>query len=147
MNYRIYFLFLIIFIAPFARAQESASWKVSLGKKNILTGTAEDTSKNIISFKKADLTNNGMFKIEYTEPKNSATKGWVRTIALMDTASAVVAQRDSTNELRFYNKDMLKILWSRKKVTLYTWAAPADPAMAAAIRIRRQHLCTIVLAD
>jgi hypothetical protein len=137
----------MIFIAPFAHAQESASWKVSLGKKNILTGNAEDTSKNIISLKKADLTNNGMFRIEYTEPKNSATKGWVRTIALMDTTSAVVAQRDSTSELRFYNKDMLKILWSRKKVTLYTWAAPADPAMAAAIRIRRQHLCTIVLAD
>ncbi len=147
MNYRICLLLLTILIVPFAHAQETASWKVYLGKKNILTGTAEDTSKNFISVKKADLTNNGMFKIEYTEPKNSATKGWVRTIALMDSTSAVVAQRDSTNALQFYNKDMLKILWSRKKVSLFTWAAPADPAMAAAIRIRRQHLCTIVLAD
>ena len=147
MNYRICLFFLTILIAPFAHAQETASWKVYLGKKNILTGNTEDTSKNIIAVKKADLTNNGMFKIEYTDSKNSATKGWVRTIALMDTTSAVVAQRDSTSELRFYNKDMLKILWSRKKVSLYTWAAPADPAMAAAIRIRRQHLCTIILAD
>jgi len=147
MNHRIYFLFLVILIAPFAQAQESASWKVYLGKKNILTATAEDTSKNIISLKKADLTNNGRFKVEYTDSKNSATKGWVRTIALMDSATGVVAQRDSSNALEFYNKDMLKILWSRKKVTFFTWAAPADPAMAAAIRIRRQHLCTIVLAD
>jgi len=146
MKYRIYIIFLIILIAPIAHAQETASWKVYLGKKNILTGNTEDTTKNLIAVKKADLTNNGMFKIEYTEPKNSA-KGWVRTIALMDSNSAVVAQRDSTSELRFYNKDMLKILWSRKKVSLFTWAAPADPAMAAAIRIRRQHLCTIVLAD
>src|SRR5436189_2824468 len=114
MNYRIKLLLLMILIAPFARAQESASWKVSLGKKNILTSSSEDTSKNLISIKKADLTNNGMFKIEYTEPKNSATKGWVRTIALMDTNSTVVAQRDSTSSLQFYNKDILKILWSRK---------------------------------
>ena len=147
MNYRIFLISLIILIAPFARAQESASWKVYLGKKNILTGTAEDTSKNFISLKKADLTNNSRFKVEYIEPKNSATKGWVRTIALMDSTSAVVAQRDSSNALEFYNKDVLRILWSRKKVSFYTWAAPADPAMAAAIRIRRQHLCTIVLAD
>lgn len=147
MKYRICLIFLIIFTTPFAHAQESASWKVYLGKKNILTGTAEDTSKNLISLKKADLTNNGRFKIEYTDSKNSATKGWVRTIALMDSTSAVVAQRDSTNALEFYNKDMLRILWSRKKVSLFTWAAPADPAMAAAIRIRRQLLCTIVLAD
>ena len=147
MKYRIYIILLIILIAPFAHGQESASWKVYLGKKNILTGNSEDTSKNIISLKKADLTNNGMFKIEYTEAKNSTTKGWVRTIALMDSTSAMVAQRDSTNVLHFYNKDMLRILWSRKKVNLFTWAAPADPAMAAAVRIRRQHLCTIVLAD
>ena len=147
MNYRIFLISLIILNAPFARAQDNASWKVYLGKKNILTGTAEDTTKNFISLKKADLTNNARFKVEFTDSKNSATKAWVRTIALMDSTSAVVAQRDSTTALEFYNKDMLRILWSRKKVSFYTWAAPADPSMAAAIRIRRQHLCTIVLAD
>lgn len=129
-------------------AQESASWKVTLNKKTLLTSSdTEDTVKNRLFIKREDLTNNGSFKVEYTEPKNSETKGWVRSMAVFDTNSTMMAQMDSTHVLLFYNRDILKLLWSRKKVIVYTWAAPSDKGMAAAVRIRRLRLCTLELAQ
>ena len=107
----------------------------------------EDTLKNKLQLKKSDLANNNIFKIEYNEPKNSTTKGWVRTIVIMDTTSAVVVQQDSVSLLQLYNKDLMKLLWSRQKVNVYTWVKPLDPGMAAAIRIRRFHLCSIELIE
>ena len=148
MRYRIItILFSCLLITSFGFTQEVGTWKILSGKKVILAGVDEDSSKNTILLKKADLSNNNFFKIEFTEPKNSVTKGWVRTVALMDTVSTVIVQRDSTSSIQLYNRDMLKILWSRKKVHIYTWAAPADPGMAAAVRIKRILLSTLVLAD
>jgi hypothetical protein len=148
MRYKISALLLLAIVTSFSiHAQEGASWKIVLNKKAVLTATAEDTVKNKITIKKDELSNNAIFKIEYNEPKNSPTRLWVRSIGLFDTLSAAVAQQDSVHTMQFYNKDLLKVLWNRKKVLIYTWAAPADKAMAAAIRIRRQHLCTIELVD
>ncbi|MBC7849856.1 MAG: hypothetical protein H7Y31_08970 [Chitinophagaceae bacterium] len=128
-------------------AQEGASWKVVLNKKTILVGTnADDTAKNHIRIKKADLSNNGVFKIDYTEAPNSP-KGWNRSIAIFDTSSTAMVQRDSTNSFYLYNRDLMKVLWSRKKVIVYTWSMPSDPSMAAAIRLRRIPLCTIESAE
>lgn len=129
-------------------AQDGATWKVTVSKKNILTASnADDTLTNTVRLKKADLSNNGIFKIEYIEPKNSATKGWIRHIAIYDTNSNAMTQLDSTSIIQFYNRDLLKLLWSRKKLIAYTWSNPADPGMAAAIRIRRFRLCSIELVD
>lgn len=142
------FVVCLLLIQFGVNAQETASWKVTLNKKTILNGTdTEDTVKNRLLIKREDLSNNGSFKVEYTEAKNSETKGWVRTMAVYDTTSTMMAQMDSTHVLLFYNKDILKLLWSRKKVIVYTWAAPADKAMAAAIRIRRLRLCTLEMAE
>ena len=129
-------------------AQDSASWKIVLNKKAVFTSyPGADTSANLLKIKKSDLDNNGIFKVEYTEPKNNPTRTWVRTMAIFDTASNVVVQRDSATLLQLYNRDIMKILWSRKRILVYSWTAPADPGMAAAVRIRRTHLCTIELLD
>lgn len=141
-------MFLLLLCGFFTNAQEGASWKIILNKKAILTASGqEDTLKNKLQLKKSDLANNNIFKIEYSEPKNSTTRGWVRTIVIMDTTSAVVVQQDSVSLLQLYNKDLMKLLWSRQKVDVYTWLKPLDPGMAAAIRIRRFHLCTIELIE
>ena len=149
MYFRLFFVTLCSSLSIISvTAQESGSWKIILNKKAVLSATGiEDSLKNKVLLKKSDLSNNNIFKIEYVEPKNSATKGWVRTIALLDTTAATVAQQDSVTMLQFYNKDMMKILWSRKRINIYTWLKPLDPGMAAAIRVRRFHLCTIELID
>ena len=149
MQYRVILLMSLLLLKGFfSNAQEGANWKIVLNKKAILTASGqEDTLKNKLQLKKSDLDNNNIFKIEYNEPKNSTTKGWVRTIVIMDTTSAVVVQQDSVSLLQLYNKDLMKLLWSRQKVNVYTWVKPLDPGMAAAIRIRRFHLCSIELIE
>ena len=149
MRYRKFSIMLLLVLNGFLTyAQEGANWKIVLNKKAILTASGqEDTLKNKLQIKKSDLANNNIFKIEYNEPKNSTTKGWVRTIVIMDTTSAVVVQQDSVSLLQLYNKDLMKLLWSRQKVNVYTWVKPLDPGMAAAIRIRRFHLCSIELIE
>lgn len=139
-------LFVLLVSSGSIVAQSGGSWKIVLNKKAVLKGEQDsDTMNNLLPVKKADLSNNGIFKIEYD--KKQEPGGWRRSIAVFDTLETAIAQRDSTNSLEFYNKDLLKILWSRKKVYIYTWSAPMDKGMAAAIRIRRIRLCTIELID
>lgn len=139
-----FFLFALV-----SNAQENSSWKVFLNKKNVITSfNFDDSASNIIQIKKADLSNNGVFRLEYIESASEkARSGWMRSIALMDSTGEAVARQDSVQQIAFYNKDLLKMLWVRKKMAFYTWSAPIDKSMAAVIRIRRFRLCTLLLVD
>lgn len=130
-------------------AQQEAAWKVTLNKKVVLQGiVAEDTSQAVLRIKKEDLNNNGIFKIDYAKKKNKdLDDNWHRSIAFFEPGETAVFQKDSTTQLYVYNRDMLKLLWSRKKLMVYTWTTPPDPGMAAVIRIKREKMFTIELED
>lgn len=138
--------FIILLGTMAANAQKPPVWKVTVNKKKVLEASAEDTIKNVIQVKKDDLSNNGVFKLDYKEGSDHPS-GWMRTIAMIDNNNENMAQRDSATAFYMYNKDLLKLLWSRKKIGIYTWATPLDKGVAAAVRIRRYQLCTLVLID
>ena len=141
------FSLLIVLLAGIAGfTQKPPSWKVTLNKKNVLEATSEDSVKNVIPIRKDDLSNNGIFKLDYKEGSDHPG-GWMRTIAMMDLSNETLAQRDSATAMYMYNKDLLKLLWSRKKLNIYTWSTPLDKGVAAAVRIRRYLLCSLVLVD
>lgn len=124
-------------------------WKVTLNRKTVLKGVDEnDTVSNRIQVKKADLTNNNIFKLEYYNKNEKSPKGAMyRTIAYYDPSGSPTVKLDSTFLIMVENRDILKLLWTRKVLTAYTWSSPSDPAMAAAIRIRRTRLFTLELID
>lgn len=130
-------------------AQENISWKVVLNKKTVLeAGPTADSLKNIIQVTKTMLDNRNVFKLDYSEVNTLSSKpGWRRTMALVDTLGTSIVERDSTSQFYLYNRDLMKALWGRNKLVIYTWAKPMDAGMAAAIRLRRTHLCTIELVD
>lgn len=131
-----------------AVAQPQPLWKVTLNKKTVLSGDHYDDSVvNQVLVTKKDLSNNGLFKIEFADKRSNEPNGWIRTLALLESNQAEIAKKDSTAELAIPCKDLLKLLWLRKKLMLYTWSAPLDPAIAAAIRIRRYRICDIILTD
>ena len=81
--------------------------------------------------------------ITYTEEKK--LKDWKRTFAVLD---------EKDNDLMTYSGSSFKIGNAKllslmhqgvKTIKIYTWALPTDPELAARIRIRRTHLCTIRL--
>jgi hypothetical protein len=133
----------------FSKAQDKSTWKLILNKKNLITSfNLEDSSANQIEIKKSDLSNNGVLRIEYLESATEKARGgWMRSIALIDSSGESVAKQDSVQQLAFYNKDLLRMIWNRKKIGVYTWSAPIDKSMAAVIRIRRYKLCTLNLVD
>lgn len=140
---------LLIALVYAGKAQEGMHWKITLNKKVALTGTNfDDTTANQLQVKKEELSNNNLFKIEYFDKNEKGGKGsWVRTIALYDSSESELVKKDSTKQLMFYNKDLLKLIWARKKIYIYTWSSPPDPGMAAAIRIRRLRMCKLELVD
>ncbi len=139
-------LLIILLTGLAAYSQKPPSWKVTVNKKNVLEATVEDSIKNTIQIRKDDLSNNGIFKLDYKEGSDHPA-GWMRTIAMIDQTNETLAQRDSATAMYMYNKDLLKLLWSRKKLGIYTWSTPLDKGVAAAVRIRRYQLCTLVLID
>lgn len=130
-------------------SQEGIYWKITLNKKVALTGTNfEDTVANRLQLRKEDLGNNNLFKVEYFDKNEKRGKGsWVRTIVFTDSVETELVKKDSTLQIMLYNKDLLKLIWARKKIYIYTWSYPPDPSMAAVIRIRRLRLCVLELVD
>lgn len=131
------------------RGQDDIAWKVTLNKKVVLENTLSgDTSSSVVRIKKAALNNNGVFKIDFTAKKRKGLEeNWYRSIALFEAGETSIYQKDSTTELYIYNRDLLKLLWNRKKIFVYTWATPPDPGMAAVIRIKREKMFSIELED
>lgn len=143
------FLFLFFCIVANTSIAQDIYWKVTLNRKTVLKATDDtDTVANKILISKADLSNNNIFKIEYFNKAEKSPKGsWFRTMSLFDASENPTVRLDSANVLMVANRDLLKLLWVRRKVTAYTWSAPSDLSMAAAIRIRRVRMFTIELID
>lgn len=136
----------LILISFSSNAQQAEKWKIVFNKKTVVQTSQEDTVKNVVRVTKKELDNGGIGKVLFEEDPNGI-KGWKRSIALYDLTGNPVMQVDSATQMFFYNRDLMKILWTRKKVYVYTWNAPTDIRMAAAIRIRRLHLCTFELLE
>jgi hypothetical protein len=137
-------LFLLLSLVGFVAAEaQTDTWILSHNNKPVLNALGEDEARNVITIKAADLKKNGQLFINYKEAKKQ--KDWKRTLAVFDTKD---------NELIKYNGSIYKLANSKlnslyaqgiRTVKIYTWALPADPKLAARIRIRRVHIATINL--
>lgn len=118
------------------------SWKVCFNGKEVLKASGEDEARNVITINKADLKKKKAFTITFKEDKKQ--NGWERTIAVYGEKDAeLTKQKGARFEL---SNEALRALFEKSKtLEIYTWALPADPKLKAAIRVRRVHLCTLVL--
>jgi hypothetical protein len=128
------------FISVAAPAQ--GSWKVCLNKKTVLKASAENEEKNIIYINAADLANKNDFVVDYTEQKKK--NDWGRTIMIYDENDHEVIQQKGT-KFELSNADLQAFCKQSKTLKIYTWALPTDPKLKAAVRVRRVHLCTLIL--
>jgi hypothetical protein len=137
---KILFAFLLSCIGASAIAQDS--WKVCLDKKVLLSTSTEDAEKNVIKISPSGLKKNKSFIIAYKE--TSPQKGWERTISIYDEKDNELTKQTGN---RFVSKvSELKTLLDQYKILkVYTINSPTDPKMKAQVRLRRVHLCTLVL--
>jgi hypothetical protein len=136
-------LTILIALLPFlSAAQPADSWKVTHNGKVKLAARAEDPAANTVTLTRAELAKGNGFQIVF-KPGAPAI-GWIRTIALYTDADAELL---SVTGYRFTlsNAALRAHFAGRTKLLVYTMSLPKDPAKRALVRVRRVHLCTIIL--
>ena len=139
---RLYWILIFFFSTMFANAQNS--WKIKLNGKLVLAATAEDEAKNISKIKKTELNTKGSLDVLYKTSKPSAE--WIRSLMFYGETDNEVFRKDSVTATTQIKLTKIKELFGAgKKIRIYTISIPADPNLAARVRVRRVHLCTLEL--
>jgi hypothetical protein len=131
---------LLTFLSIATRAQ-SDSWVIIHNGRVLLQATGENSGKNVVTIRRSDLNKTDYLIVKYS---GVTAKGWVRTIYLAGEKDEEMA-RHSGNIFRIADSSLKAIFKNRSRVVLYTYTMPADPKLKAAVRIRRIHLCTILI--
>ena len=135
--------FLLIMMGLMVHSTEAQDkWSVHLNKKAVLEASEESAEKNRVGIKASELKKANNFMLTYFE--NPKQKGWTRSIMIFDSTDKELKRINGT-KLSLTNANLLSLLKKHKSIHLYTWSIPDDPALKARIRVRRVHLCTLVL--
>jgi hypothetical protein len=134
-------LFLLLFasIVGFS-AQAQDSWMVVHGGKIRLQSSEEDEKKNVVSIKAADLKKTGHLLISYIEAEKQ--KDWKRTIMFVGPNDKELLKIEGP-VARLQNAKLKALAAKSKTIKVYTISLPTDPDVAATVRVRRVHLCTL----
>jgi hypothetical protein len=139
---RIYGLLIFIFTTMFASAQDS--WKIKLNSKAVLSATTEDETTNTKKIKRTELDGKGSLDVLYKSSK-PATE-WIQSLMFYGETDNEVFRKDSVTGTTQIKLATLKELFGTKsKIRIFTIAIPSDPDLAARVRVRRVHLCTLEL--
>ena len=118
------------------------SWKVCLDRKVLLNTSTEDAEKNVVKISSAHLKKAKTFSVNYID--GSPQKGWERTIMMFNEQDKELGKQ--TGKKFTLKASGLKTLLDKyRTIKLYTINSPTDPKMKAQVRLRRVHLCTLVL--
>jgi hypothetical protein len=133
------------FAVVVASAQNGSYWTIKHNTKTIRVISSENEEKNIITIKKSQFNKTGSFSLQYKK-NGPGEKDWIRTMMIYDsTGNNQLWKKDSSALLLLTNTGMKTIFGNSNKIKIYTVAVPSDPQKAAVFRVRRIHLCTVVL--
>lgn len=136
---KFYMMLLMGLLSIQSEAQDK--WTVFLNKKPVLQSSVE-SENNLVKISAASLKNKNLFTLTYIEQPRQ--KGWTRSIMVFDSTDREL-KRVKSNKISYSNAALLAILKKNRQVQIYTWSIPDDPALKERIRVRRVHLCTLVL--
>ncbi|MDP4263172.1 MAG: hypothetical protein Q8941_11650 [Bacteroidota bacterium] len=128
-----------------AQPLKADSWKIKWNKKWILEANKENAASNTRKVKLAELNKNCFLEISYKEGDAQKEKTWNRSFLLFDENDKELLRKDSTRNAKIPAPELKKLFSDKKKIIIYTLAIPTDPDLAARIRVRRIHLCTLEL--
>jgi hypothetical protein len=138
---KIYLVTLLLFSALFMAAQNN--WKVTLNNKTLLSTGKEDEQANCRKISAAAWGADGYLQVAYKDA--NPEKEWSRSIFFTDEADNELIRNDNTANVKISLSELKKAFAGRNKIKIFTTATPTDPDLAARVRIRRVHLCTLEL--
>ncbi len=118
------------------------TWRVSLNNKTLLSTSVENADKNIVVVPSSQLRQASYLAVRYTEANKK--KKWERTIALYNDQDAELYHQEGS-QLKIKTGELSRLFKDSRSIKIYTWSLPTDPQMKQIIRIRRIHLCTLLL--
>lgn len=137
---KLFVAFISIFFSVAAFAQ--GHWQICLNNKSVLKASVESEEKNVVIIKGVDLKKNKNLTVDYKE--GEVKNNWERTIMLYDENDHELNQQKGT-KFTLSNAALKDFFQQSKTLKIYTLALPSDPKLKAAIRVRRVHLCTLIL--
>jgi hypothetical protein len=135
----------LAYLLPQAQPVQADSWKVKWNKKVILEADKENEAANTRKIRRADLKKNYLLEVSYKESDPKKEKAWTRSFMFFDETDKELLRKDSTRNAKITAAELKKLFGDKKKIKIYTIAIPTDPGMAARVRVRRVHLCTLEL--
>ena len=116
------------------------SWTVKLNNKLLLTATKEDTLANTKKVSQLEWRKSGYLEVIYKEAEPGP---WMRSFLFYDENDNQLLNKDSVTYTKIANATLRKLFAGKKKMVIYVVIAPKNPMIM--IRIRRMHLCTLLL--
>ena len=126
-------------------AGQTDSWTISWNRKVLLKATQENDSANHRSLRRSELTRNRYLEISFREGQSKNLKALRRSFLIFDENDREVWKKDSTRLARIDGATLLKLAEGHTTLKIYTIAVPSDPRLAARVRVRRVHLCSLEL--
>lgn len=136
-----FFIAVLLFSATLLSAQDSR--KVKLNNKTILNTTNEDEAANSKPITAAEWANNGSLEVCYKEKKPQ--KDWRRSIFFVDENDNELIRKDGVTKVKISVAELKQAFAGKKQIRIFTISLPTDPDLAARVRVRRVHLCTLEL--
>ena len=137
------FFLLLLFSISAATVFAQDSWKVCFDKKTLLSTSVESEEKNVIKISSAQLKKYKSLVVTYKEKQPK--KDWQRTITVYyQNDKEFTKQTGNTLKIKL-DTAFTNLLQSSKTIKIYTVSLPTDPNLAAQVRVRRVHLCTLIL--
>ncbi|MGC4037850.1 MAG: hypothetical protein QM764_17945 [Chitinophagaceae bacterium] len=141
----IFLIFVISAISLSVYAQQHRTWAVLHDKTKMLWASEENEQANVISLHSSIFKSNSFFYFSFNDDINKNDRSnWVRTIGLFTESDSELIRKKG-DSLKLSDNSLKKLLFKNKTIKVYTWALPKDPKEAARVRVRRVHLCTIML--
>lgn len=139
-------LILILITISGLALQAQDSWTIKWNDKALLTAENENETGNIVTINRVDLEQKQYsLEIIYTEASKEEAKAWKRSISLFNEKDREILRKDSTRYLKINAANLKSLFDGNNQLKIYTMASPTDPALAARVRVRRVHLCTLEL--
>jgi hypothetical protein len=131
----------LFFCYLFSSAQNS--WKLRLNDTTLLVASKEDEKTNSKKINVSEWEKNGMLEITYYNA--TGDKDLKRSILFLDENDNELIRKEDVSRVKISSKELKKIFTGRNEIRIFTIAIPADPELAARVRVRRVHLCTLEL--
>jgi hypothetical protein len=138
-----YFLILLFTLGTFM-AQAQTGWTVSYQKKALLKNAAEDKTKNVVNIKTSTLKSTALLQLQPVDA-DTAFNITIEAEAVNEEFTGLKSWEYKGKAVSISGAELKTLFTGRKKLAFYYTAIPKDPNLAAVVRVRKVHICTVNL--